>query len=60
MGTTTSELAGAALMNAVLEDRASTVQATAVPALQISGLHAWYGESHVLHGVDMVVHPARS
>lgn len=44
-------------MNAVLEDRASTVQATAVPALQVSGLHAWYGESHVLHGVDMVVHP---
>jgi len=29
----------------------------AVPALQIAGLHAWYGESHVLHGVDMVVQP---
>ncbi|RYF72299.1 MAG: ATP-binding cassette domain-containing protein, partial [Comamonadaceae bacterium] len=29
----------------------------AVPALEISGLHAWYGESHVLHGVDMVVQP---
>ncbi|MBO9648579.1 MAG: ABC transporter ATP-binding protein [Variovorax sp.] len=27
----------------------------AVPALEISGLQAWYGESHVLHGVDMVV-----
>ena len=25
------------------------------PALQISNLHAWYGESHVLHGVDMTV-----
>ena len=23
--------------------------------LEISGLHAWYGESHVLHGVDMRV-----
>lgn len=23
--------------------------------LQVSGLNAWYGESHVLHGVDMVV-----
>lgn len=23
--------------------------------LQVSGLHAWYGESHVLHGVDMVI-----
>jgi branched-chain amino acid transport system ATP-binding protein len=27
------------------------------PALQIQGLQAWYGESHVLHGVDMVVQP---
>lgn len=24
--------------------------------LRISNLHAWYGESHVLHGVDLVVH----
>jgi branched-chain amino acid transport system ATP-binding protein len=23
--------------------------------LRISGLHAWYGESHVLHGVDLTV-----
>ncbi|WP_422823207.1 ABC transporter ATP-binding protein [Variovorax ureilyticus] len=29
----------------------------AAPALEISGLQAWYGESHVLHGVDMVVQP---
>jgi branched-chain amino acid transport system ATP-binding protein len=28
-----------------------------VPALQIRGLHAWYGESHVLHGVDLDVQP---
>jgi len=27
------------------------------PALEIRDLHAWYGESHVLHGVDMVVQP---
>ena len=26
-------------------------------ALAIKGLQAWYGESHVLHGVDMVVQP---
>ena len=26
-------------------------------ALEISGLQAWYGESHVLHGVDLVVQP---
>jgi branched-chain amino acid transport system ATP-binding protein len=24
--------------------------------LRISNLHAWYGESHVLHGVDLTVH----
>ena len=29
----------------------------AAPALEIKGLQAWYGESHVLHGVDMVVQP---
>ena len=26
-------------------------------ALEINDLQAWYGESHVLHGVDMVVQP---
>ena len=29
----------------------------AVPALENKGLQGWYGESHVLHGVDMVVQP---
>ena len=24
--------------------------------VRISGLHAWYGESHILHGVDLTVH----
>ena len=24
--------------------------------LDISGVHAWYGESHILHGVDLKVH----
>ena len=26
-----------------------------VPALEIKNLEAWYGESHVLHGVDIMV-----
>ncbi|HVL10494.1 MAG TPA: ABC transporter ATP-binding protein [Burkholderiaceae bacterium] len=26
-------------------------------ALEITGLQAWYGESHVLHGVELVVQP---
>ena len=25
------------------------------PALEIKGLQAWYGESHILHGVDLTV-----
>ncbi|MGH8785890.1 MAG: ATP-binding cassette domain-containing protein, partial [Cupriavidus necator] len=25
------------------------------PALEIKGLEAWYGESHILHGVDLTV-----
>jgi branched-chain amino acid transport system ATP-binding protein len=28
---------------------------TAVPMLAVKALHAWYGESHVLHGVDFTV-----
>lgn len=28
-----------------------------VPALEISQLHAWYGESHILHDVNLVVQP---
>ena len=28
-------------------------------ALEISDLHAWYGESHVLHGVNMRVEPGQ-
>jgi branched-chain amino acid transport system ATP-binding protein len=28
----------------------------AAPALEIRDLHAWYGESHVLHGISLDVH----
>ena len=30
---------------------------SATPALEIRQLEAWYGESHVLHGVDITVQP---
>src|SRR3989475_12202597 len=30
------------------------------PALQVEGLHAYYGESHVLQGVDLVVRPGEA
>jgi branched-chain amino acid transport system ATP-binding protein len=29
---------------------------SATPILSIRDLHAWYGESHVLHGIDLNVH----
>ena len=35
--------------------QAPATMAAAVPALDIRGLHAWYGESHVLHGIDLHV-----
>ncbi len=28
---------------------------TTMPALEIAGLHAWYGESHILHDVNLTV-----
>jgi branched-chain amino acid transport system ATP-binding protein len=31
--------------------------AAAKPLLQVSGLEAWYGESHILHGVNFDVRP---
>ena len=36
---------------------AATASASVTPALEIRQLEAWYGESHVLHGVDVVVQP---
>ena len=32
-------------------------EASRKAALEISGLHAWYGESHILHDVNLVVQP---
>jgi len=30
------------------------------PLLTVKGLHAWYGESHILHGVDFEIHPGET
>jgi branched-chain amino acid transport system ATP-binding protein len=30
------------------------------PLLSVRGLHAWYGESHALHGVDLDVYPGET
>ena len=45
-------------MSTIVEERRSREANGAagnVPALEISGLQAWYGESHILHGVDLKV-----
>ncbi len=44
-------------MNTIAERESVEVSGTAggAPALEIAGLQAWYGESHILHGVDLTV-----
>ena len=37
--------------------RAASAGAATAPLLKIRGLEAWYGESHVLHGIDLDVAP---
>ena len=37
-----------------------TAAAGAAPLLAVRGLHAWYGESHILHGVDFEIHPGET
>jgi branched-chain amino acid transport system ATP-binding protein len=38
------------------EERELSGVESGTPALTIAGLEAWYGESHILHGVDLTVH----
>ena len=44
-------------MSAQPDTAVRSAAAVATPALEIRGLHAWYGESHILHGVDLSVQP---
>jgi branched-chain amino acid transport system ATP-binding protein len=37
-----------------------TPPAGVVPLLTVRALHAWYGESHILHGVDFDVYPGET
>src|SRR5882757_10425369 len=37
--------------------RIPEARAAAEPILQVDGLNAWYGESHVLHGMNLEVRP---
>ena len=46
------------MVSATSTTATSTSTSTPTPlALEISKLQAWYGESHVLHGIDISVHP---
>ncbi len=43
-------------MQATIEStRPTNTAAAATPVLEIQNLHAWYGESHILHGVNLTV-----
>jgi branched-chain amino acid transport system ATP-binding protein len=43
-------------MNHVENENVEVIDAAGgAPALTIAGLQAWYGESHILHGVDLTV-----
>ena len=55
----TAEAPAVAGIRAAMERGADAADSrvAGIPAVQITGLHAWYGESHVLHGVDLVVQP---
>jgi branched-chain amino acid transport system ATP-binding protein len=44
------------MADAALAER-KTTSGAAEPLLVVSGLQAWYGESHILHGVDLDVKP---
>ncbi|MFO1412610.1 MAG: ABC transporter ATP-binding protein [Burkholderiales bacterium] len=40
-----------------MTDAATVALPAAAPLLAVRGLNAWYGESHILHGVDFDVYP---
>jgi branched-chain amino acid transport system ATP-binding protein len=46
-------------MSTIVEERRAEQArdaSTQVPALELVNAQAWYGESHILHGVDLTVH----
>jgi branched-chain amino acid transport system ATP-binding protein len=40
------------MADALAVDAEPMPEPASVPFLEVKGLNAWYGESHVLHGVD--------
>jgi branched-chain amino acid transport system ATP-binding protein len=48
-------MAEAKMADAKMADVAATPSASAAPVLAVQNLEAWYGESHILHGVNFQV-----
>ena len=45
------------MVDAKLADAAAAQSASGAPILSVQNLEAWYGESHILHGVNFHVNP---
>jgi branched-chain amino acid transport system ATP-binding protein len=44
-------------MSATVSPAAKPSAATAMPLIEVEGVHSYYGKSHVLHGVSLTVQP---
>jgi branched-chain amino acid transport system ATP-binding protein len=45
------------MADAKMAETAGTPSASSVPILSVQNLEAWYGESHILHGINFQVNP---
>ena len=45
------------MADAKMAESAGTPSASSVPILSVQNLEAWYGESHILHGINFQVNP---
>jgi branched-chain amino acid transport system ATP-binding protein len=50
-------MANATMAHATMVDGALAPSASNAPILSVRNLEAWYGESHILHGIDFEVNP---
>jgi branched-chain amino acid transport system ATP-binding protein len=50
-------MANATMANATMANGAAAPSASNAPILSVQNLEAWYGESHILHGVNFEVKP---
>src|SRR6202020_3414687 len=45
------------MVDVKMVDAAATPSASGNPVLSVQNLEAWYGESHILHGINFQVNP---